>query len=274
MQKEELSALAVHAREIRKMSVKMSYESKTSHVGCALSFADILSALYFHSLQIDPESPWAPERDRVILSKGHGVVGLYAALAERGFFPKKELDTYCTDGSRLASHIVYKAVPGAETSGGSGGHGLPIAVGMAVALRNQNLPSRMFVLSGDGELEEGSVWEAALFAGFHKLSNIVLVVDRNRLQDGGDKLRTDDILGLDPLDEKFRTFGWDAEIVDGHDFAALTAAFDKKGDKPRVVIANTTKGKGVSFMENDGDWHVRAPNAEQYTKAMQELDAQ
>jgi transketolase len=265
------SELADHAREIRKNSVTMSYESKTSHVGCALSFADILSALYFNVAHIDPKDPDAPDRDRIILSKGHGVVGLYAALGERGFFPKSKFSEYCREGSTLASHVVHKAVPGAETSGGSGGHGLPIGVGMAVGLRNQKFNSRVIVLSGDGELEEGSVWEALLFAAHHKLSNLVFVVDKNNLQDGTDGLHVSDILNLDPLDEKFRAFGWDVDVVDGHSFDELITAFDKKTEGPHAIIANTIKGKGVSFMENIGIWHGKVPSDEQYAQAMKEL---
>ncbi len=267
----DIKELAEHARLIRKDSVTMSYESKTSHVGCALSFADILSALYFVVANVDPKNPTANDRDRIILSKGHAVVGLYAALAERGFFPKEKLNEYCRPGSTLASHIVYGAVPGAETSGGSGGHGLPIACGMAVALRNQNFKSRVFVLSGDGELEEGSAWEAALFAGFHKLSNITLIVDQNNLQDGTDGLHVSEILNLAPLDGKFRSFGWDVEVVDGHDFNSLIPALSKISDRPRAVIAKTVKGKGVSFMEGLGVWHGKVPSDEQYVQAMKEL---
>jgi transketolase len=267
----DITAFAEHAREIRKMAVTMSYESKTSHVGCALSFADILTALYFDVLNLDPKHPDAPDRDRVILSKGHAVVGLYAALAERGFFPKEKLKEYCQDGSRLASHIVRGVVPGAETSNGSGGHGLPLAVGMAVALRNQNLPSRIIVLSGDGELEEGSVWEAALFAGHHKLSNLLMVVDRNNFQDGTSGSRVEQILDLEPLDEKFKAFGFEVDFVDGHDFNALISVLSKSSEKPRVVIANTIKGRGVSFMEGRGEWHNKAPNQEQYETAMKDL---
>lgn len=263
--------LASHAREIRKNSVTMSYESKTSHVGCALSFADILAVLYFRVLHIDPKHPDAPDRDRVILSKGHGVVGLYAALAERGFFPKERFNDYCRDGSPLASHIVRGVVPGAETSNGSGGHGLPLGVGMAVGLRSQKLFSRVLVLSGDGELEEGSVWEAALFAGQHKLSNLIMIVDQNHLQDGTDGLRVDDILNLAPLDEKFKAFGWDTDVVDGHNFEELIAATNKKTARPHAIIANTIKGKGVSFMEGRGEWHGKVPSPEQYEIAMKEL---
>ncbi len=263
--------LAEHAKNIRRLAMKMSFESKTSHIGCALSFADIITALYFRVANLDPKNPEDPSRDRILLSKGHAVVGLYAALAERGFFPKERLDDYCQDGSRLASHIVYKAVPGAETSAGSGGHGLPIGVGMAVALKNQGKDSRVFVLSGDGELEEGSVWEAAMFGGYHKLANLTLVIDHNHFQDGTSGSNLEQILDLSPLDGKFASFGWETEIIDGHDFDALTAALTKRSDRPRVIIAETIKGKGVSFMERDGVWHNKVPSAEQFAIAMQDL---
>lgn len=270
-EKGKYADLKERARAIRRLAVMMSYESKTSHVGCALSFADILAALYFRVANVNPERPDDPRRDRVLLSKGHAVAGLYGALAERGFFPKEKLKEYCRDGSKLASHIVRGAVPGAETSSGSGGHGLSLGVGVAIALRNQKLPSRVFVLSGDGELQEGSVWEAALFAASQKLSNIVLVVDRNNFQDGSDGLRADEIVNLGSLDEKFKAFGWDAAVVDGHSFEELIPALEKMGDKPYAIVANTVKGKGVSYMEGRGEWHGKVPDDEQYAIAMKEL---
>lgn len=263
--------LSLHAKEIRKNSVTMSYESKTSHVGCALSFADILTVLYFRVANITPKDPKAPDRDRIILSKGHGVVGMYAALAERGFFPKEKLAEYCREGSILASHIVKDALPGAETSNGSLGHGLSMGVGMAIALKNQGLASRVFVLAGDGEMQEGSMWEGAMFAGTHELSNITVVVDENHFQDGGDGLRVEQIVAVGPLDDKFRSFGWDVDVINGHDFDELTAALSKKGNRPRAVIARTVKGKGVSYMENRGEWHGKVPSPEQYELAMKEL---
>ncbi len=263
--------LAEHAKNIRRLAIKMSFESKTSHIGCALSFADIITTIYFQTAKLDIAHPEDPARDRVLLSKGHAVVGLYAALAERGFFPKERLDGYCKDGSNLASHVVYKAVPGAETSAGSGGHALPIAAGMAVALKNRNINSRIFVLSGDGELEEGSVWEAALFAGHHRYSNLTMIVDRNHFQDGTSGSNLEQILDLEPLDKKFQSFGWETETVDGHDFDAMIAAFAKISSRPRAIIAETVKGKGVSFMEHDGIWHNKVPNAEQYEIAMKDL---
>ena len=264
--------LAAHAREIRKAALRMSFESHTSHIGCALSFADILATLYFRVLRLDPGDPKAPERDRVILSKGHGVVGLYAALGERGFFPRERYGEYCREGSVMASHIVRGAVPGAETSGGSGGHGLSLGVGMALALKQQGLPSRVFVVSGDGEIEEGSVWEAALFAGVHRLSNLILVIDHNHLQDGTDGSHIEQILDLAPLDRKFEAFRWSADVVDGHDYGALAQSLSRPTDGPHVVIAHTVKGKGVGFMEGDGLWHGKVPSRQEYEVAIKELD--
>jgi len=266
-----VSKLESAAKNIRREIVEMVYRAKSSHIGCALSAADILTALYFESMNVDPKDPEMKGRDRLIVSKGHGVTALYAVLAERGFFPKDKLEEYGTDGTRLASHVVRGVVPGAETSSGSGGHGLSLGIGMALAESQKNSGARVFVVSGDGELEEGSVWEAILFAGFHRLSNLTLVVDRNDFQDGKDGLRVSEILDLNPLDDKFRAFGWEVSTVHGHDFDELVPILGKSFDKPNVIIANTIKGKGVSFMEGDGKWHGSSPNEEEYKKAVKEL---
>jgi transketolase len=258
------------AKKARKRTVEMIYRAKDAHLGCALSAVDILVALYFKVLRIDPRAPMDPDRDRFVLSKGHGVASVYAVLAERGFFPTEALDTYAQNGSRLASHIVRNVVPGAETSGGSGGHGLPIGVGMARAAGDDGRPSRVFVLMGDGELQEGSVWEAAMFAGSGKLKNLTLIVDKNEFQTW---TKVSEVVDVDPIDKKFEAFGWEAETVDGHDFAALEAALGRQGDKPRVVIARTVKGKGVSFMEGSGEWHNKSPNQAEFEQAMAELTA-
>jgi transketolase len=271
MEHTRVAELEKHARSIRRTVVEIIYRAKASHIGCCLSSADILTALYFEALKVDPENPSAPHRDRFVLSKGHAVAACYATLAERGFFDREKLQEYGQDGTVLASHIVHGVMPGVETSNGSGGHGLSLGVGMAIAARNQKFSSRIFVLSGDGELQEGSVWEAALFAGFHKLSNLTLIIDHNHLQDGTDGLRVEEILNLSPLDEKWRAFRWDVDIVDGHNFGELISALNKKTHGPHVVIANTIKGKGVSYMENRGEWHGKCPNEEQYQLAMKEL---
>jgi len=264
--------LSERARSIRRSIVEMIYNAKSSHIGCALSSADIWTALYLGGvMNIDPKSADSPDRDRLVLSKGHGVSAFYATLSEMGFFPKEKIKEYGTDGTELASHIVRGVLPGAETSNGSGGHGLPLGAGMALAAKIRGENYHVFVLSGDGELEEGSVWEAALFAGFKSLDNLTMIVDRNHLQDGKDGLRTDTILDLEPLAEKFEAFRWEVDTVDGHNFNELIPALKKTGSRPRVVIANTIKGKGVSFMENKGEWHGKCPNDEEYKIAMKEL---
>jgi len=259
------------AKNIRRGIVEMIYRAQSSHIGCALSSTDILTALYFDVMNVDPENPGATGKDHFVMSKGHGVTALYTTLGERGFFSKGKLEEYGKDGTELASHVVRGAVPGAETSSGSGGHGLSLGIGIALAEKKKKSDSRVFVLSGDGELQEGSVWEAVLFSGFHKLANLTMIVDRNDFQDGKDGLRVSEILNLDPLDEKFRSFGWEVSVVDGHNFGELIPALKKSFDKPHVIIANTIKGKGVSFMEGDGKWHGSSPSEEEYKTAIKEL---
>lgn len=264
----DTKALHAHAKHIRRTIVEMIYHAKCSHIGCSLSAADILTALYFGVLRVDPANPDDPNRDRLIMSKGHGVAALYATLAERGFFVRSELGSYGTDGTHLASHVVKNALPGIETSNGSGGHGLSLGIGMAIAARNSGNGARIFVVSGDGELEEGSVWEALLFGAHHTLTNVTMVVDQNGMQSEGS---TEAIIDIEPLVDKFHAFGWDAAVVDGHDFAQLIPALRTSGPRPRVVIAKTTKGKGVSYMENKWQWHNGSPNDEQFKIAMEEL---
>lgn len=268
----DVAELQATAKKIRREIVKMIYKAKSSHIGCSLSSADIWTALYFGGvMNVDPENPNAEDRDRLVLSKGHGVSAFYAALSERGFFPKEKIEEYGEDGTKLASHIVQGVLPGAETSNGSGGHGLPMGAGMALAARSKNGNARIFVLSGDGELEEGSVWEAVMFCAVQKLNNVTMIIDRNGFQDGQDANSTEDIMGLEPLDEKFRAFGWEVELVNGHDFDELIPALKRESRKPCVVIAKTTKGKGVSFMENGPEWHGKSPNDTEYKQAMMEL---
>ncbi len=264
--------LQVVAKNIRRTIVTLIYKAKSSHIGCSLSSADIWAALYFGGvMNITPETVKSEGRDRFVLSKGHGVSAFYATLAERGFFPRAKIEEYGKDGTELASHIVHGVLPGAETSNGSGGHGLPLGVGMALAARQLKTGSHTFVLSGDGECEEGSVWEAMMFATAQKLNNITLIIDRNHLQDGQDLGTTELIMALDPLDKKFEAFGWEVEVVNGHDLEELIPALKKKSDRPRVVIANTVKGKGVSYMENGPLWHGKCPNDAEYAQAMNEL---
>jgi transketolase len=258
------------ARRIRAHALRMVYRAKASHIGSCLSIADILATLYTQVLRIDPLQPNDQTRDRFILSKGHAAAILYAALAERGFFPTTELDTYCEKGARLTGHVSH-GVPGIEVSTGSLGHGLPIAVGTALGLRAQGKFARVFCLLSDGECDEGSNWEAILFAPHHKLDNLVVIVDFNKIQSFG---RVSEVLELEPFAEKWRAFNWNVVEVDGHDIAALTATFAAVPaipDRPTVVIAHTVKGKGVSFMEDKLEWHYKSPSDDQLKQALAEL---
>jgi transketolase len=258
------------ASRLRADAVRMVHRSGASHLGSCLSMADIVACLYWDTMRIDPSLPVWADRDRFFLSKGHGAALLYAALAERGFFPVSELEQYCQSGSRLTGHVT-SGVPGVELSSGSLGHGLPVACGVALAAKREHLPFRTFVVASDGELDEGSNWEAILFAPQHKLDNLVLVVDYNKIQSFG---RVKDVLDLDPLADKFRAFRWAVREVDGHNMQQLVdtfAAVPFEPGRPNVVIANTIKGKGVSFMEDQLAWHYKTPSAEQVELAMREL---
>ena len=249
----------------------MVFEARLGHPGGDFSSADILASVYFGVLRYDPKQPAEPGRDRFVMSKGHCTGAFYATLAAAGYFPADELSTYMEPESRLNGHPNRNYLPGVETNTGPLGHGLPVATGLAIAGQMTGADYRTFVLTGDGELQEGSNWEAALTAGHRKLENLTLIVDRNRLQQGA---ATEDTAGLDPLDAKFEAFGWQVESVDGHDPAALLAvlgASPQGRGKPLCVIANTIKGKGVSFMENQVSWHHGVPNKDQYEQAMTEL---
>jgi transketolase len=258
------------ARAIRRHSLEMVHRARLGHPGGDLSAADILATLYFGVLKVDPGAPRDPHRDRFIMSKGHASGALYAALAEAGFIARQELQTYMQPMSRLNGHPNRNYVPGVEANTGPLGHGLPIAVGVALAGKLDSAAHRVFVLTGDGELQEGSNWEAAMAAGHHKLANLTLVVDRNTLQQGARVAETND---LEPLADKFRAFGWDVAEVDGHDPAALLSTFARSPQRarPLCVIAHTVKGKGVSFMEDQVGWHHGVPDAAQYAQALQEL---
>lgn len=263
--------LAAISRRIRARIVEMSHVAETPHLGSSLSCVDMLVAAYWAALRVDPARPLDPNRDRFILSKGHAATALYAALAERGFFDPKLLDTYNEDGAALPEHPGLQCVPGVEAATGSLGHGLPIALGMALAARIQNRPSRCLVLMSDGECEEGSVWEAAMFAPAQKLDTVTVMIDYNKWQATG---RSDEIMALAPLADKWRAFGWDACEVDGHDLDALLTALRREPDgtgRPRAIVCHTVKGKGVSFMEDDNNWHYRIPTAEEVEKARVEL---
>lgn len=257
---------------IRKRSLRMVHDAQLGHPGGDLSAADILATLYFDVLRHDPRQPKAPQRDRFIMSKGHATGSLYATLAAAGFFPEAALETYMQPGSRLNGHPNCQYLPGVETNTGPLGHGLPVAVGIAVAGQIDGAEFRVFVLTGDGELQEGSIWEAAMFAGHRRLANLTVIVDRNRLQQGAG---TEETNALDPLADKWRAFGWDAVEVDGHDVGELLKVFERRdlATRPLCVIANTVKGNGVSFMANDVSWHHGVPTTEQLEQALRELDA-
>ncbi len=259
------------ARSIRRRIIRMDAAAGQGHIGADLSEADILATLFFNILTIDPGRPEDLDRDRFILSKGHGVGGLYCTLVEAGFLPENLLRTYLQFDSLLPGHPVRQKIPWIELNTGALGHGLSVGVGLAMAGRMDNRSSRVFVLTGDGELQEGSVWEAAMSAARFRLGNLVAIVDRNTLQLAD---RTEQVMPLEPLGAKWQAFGWDVHEVDGHDPAALIAVMsrlDPAGETPHVLIAHTTKGKGVSFMEDRAVWHHKVPDAGEAARALQEL---
>ena len=256
------------AKKIRLEVLEMIYKSQSGHIGSSLSIVEILVALYFKILNLDPENPNNPERDRFILSKGHAVAALYAVLAEKGFFDRGLLKTYYQDGSKLPGHATRHSVPGIEASTGSLGHGLPMGNGLALAGKAAGKKYRIFVLMSDGECEEGSNWEAALFASQHKLDNLVAIIDRNEWQAYG---RTDDVLRIEPLKKKWQDFGWEVKEADGHNFEEIFEALKEipfqKG-KPSLLIAWTVKGKGFSFSENKLSSHYEAPTKKEYEEIL------
>lgn len=260
--------LSFIARELRKEILNISYRAKVGHVGSALSIIDILAVLYFRILKIDPTKPRGPERDRFLLSKGHAAAALYTVLSERGFFSKKELGTFCQDGTRLAVHPEDTSLPGIEYASGSLGHGLSFGAGLALGGKLEKSPFRVFALLSDAECDEGSIWEAAMFASHHRLDNLTALVDYNQSQALG---QVSDILNLEPFLDKWKSFGWQAEEIDGHNVKTLEERLSRlplqKG-KPSVFIARTALGKGISFMENKLDWHYLTMSEEQYQKAL------
>jgi len=265
------TALADIAQIVRGDVLDMSFRAKTPHLGSTLSCVDIMVALYWTNVALAPELATSPDRDRVILSKGHAATVLYSVLARRGFFPLEWLDDYACDGHALAEHPILGNAPGIEVTSGSLGHGLPLGLGIALAGRLQNSPRRVYVVLSDGECNEGVIWEAALFAAAQRLDRVTVIVDYNKWQATG---RSDEVLALAPLADKWRAFGWDAVEVDGHDLAALEkalAAAKQSDGKPTAIIAHTVKGKGVSFMEDDNNWHYRIPTASELAQARQEL---
>lgn len=260
------------AHRIRRHAVEMTSAGGSSHVGSILSMADIMAVLYGQILRVMPSAPKHPDRDRFILSKGHAGGGVYAALAERGFFPTEDLKQHYQNGSIFSGHVSHKGVPGVEFSTGSLGHGLGVAAGMAIAARRQQRTHRVFVVLSDGECDEGSNWEAILFAAHHKLGNLVVSVDYNKIQSLAPVAQT---LALEPFADKWRAFGWRVIEVDGHDHDQLSAAYrsiDATSDQPTVVICHTTKGKGVRFMEDQVLWHYRTPRGAEFDAAIAELD--
>ena len=270
MSVEQSARLDAIARDIRRAVIELSHRAKTPHLGSSLSCIDLLVALYWSAMRIDPTHPEDPDRDRFILSKGHAAVALYVTLAKRGFFPESELATYNQDGGRLAEHPGPGCLPGIEAATGSLGHGLPIGLGLALASRIQGRDSRVFVLMSDGECNEGSVWEAAMFAPAKGLDNVTVLIDYNKWQATG---RSDETLSLAPLSAKWAAFGWDTVEVDGHDIGEVISAMNqpRQAGKPLAVIAHTVKGRGVSFMEDDNNWHYRIPTAEEVETASREL---
>ena len=260
------------ARRIRRDVLLMTHRSGASHVGTSLSMADLLAVLYGGLLRVDPDRPRWPERDRFILSKGHGCAGLYAVLAERGFFPLARLAEFYQDGTSMAGHVTHSGVPGVEASTGALGHGLSIACGMALAGRRDRRSYRVFTLLSDGECDEGATWEAALLAAHHRLENLIAIVDYNKIQSLG---TVKDVLDLEPLAQKWEAFGWAVREIDGHNVGEISKALVTipfTPGRPSCAIAHTVKGKGVSFMENQLLWHYRSPDASEVARALAELD--
>ncbi|MBQ3554245.1 MAG: transketolase [Clostridia bacterium] len=274
MDTKRATELKLIANRVRKGAVTAVYSAASGHPGGSLSIADILTVLYFEEMNIDPKNPKNPDRDRFVLSKGHCAPALYATLAERGFFPVEDLPSFRKIGSYLQGHPDMKGVPGVDMSTGSLGQGICAANGMALAAKIDHKDYRVYTVLGDGELEEGQVWEAAMYAAHYKLDNLVAIVDFNGLQIDGDIA---EVLSPLPIDKKFEAFGWHVIPVDAHDIIALSNALKTartiKG-KPTLLLMHSTKGKGVSFMENNAAWHGSAPNEEQYNQAVAELDAQ
>jgi transketolase len=262
--------LRVLSRKVRKSILDMVYRTRSPHIGSSFSCVEALVSLYFRVLSVSPDRPTDPDRDRFILSKGHACPALYAVLSERGFLSPFDLEGFACDGGTLEQHPLRNLARGIEVSTGSLGHGLSIGVGMALAARQDRGARKVYVLLSDGELNEGSVWEAAMFAGHHRLDQLMALIDYNRIQALG---FTKDIIDLDPLAAKWESFGWHAQTVDGHDFSSILPALASLSrEQPNVIILNTVKGKGVSFMENELLWHYRAPDDREYSLALRELD--
>lgn len=271
---EKIAQLQEKARQLRVDIVKALHKSQSGHTGGSLSAIDMVAALYFHTMKHNPADPAWPERDRFVLCKGHAAPALYVALAEAGYFPKEDLMTLRRLGSHLQGHPDSKQTPGVEVCTGSLGQGLSMANGMALGLRLDGSASRVYALLGDGELQEGQVWEAAMAAGHYKLDNLCALVDVNRLQIDGEVAK---VMDVEPVTDKFRAFGWNVIDIDGHDMGAIVAALDQAAGatgKPTAIVARTVKGKGVSFFENKASYHGVAPSDEELPKAMECLGEQ
>ena len=273
MTPEELKALRITACKVRMGIIEGVFHAKSGHPGGSLSAADVLTYLYFKRMRVDPADPRWMERDRLVLSKGHAAPALYSVLAHRGFFPVEELKTLRHVGSRLQGHPNMNTVPGVDMSTGSLGQGVSTACGMAIGSKKKNLPGRVYTILGDGEIEEGQVWEAFMFANYYKLDNLVVMIDNNNLQIDGP---INEVMSPYPIGEKLAAFGFFVQEIDGHDFIAIENALDRaeaeKG-RPSAIVLKTVKGKGVSFMENKVDWHGKGPNEAEYHRAMDELTA-
>lgn len=262
--------LAITACKVRMGIIEGVYNAKSGHPGGSLSIADVLTYLYFNRMNVDPADPKKADRDRLVLSKGHTAPGLYSVLANKGYFPVDELKTLRHIGARLQGHPDMKYIPGVDMSSGSLGQGISAACGMALAGKKSGASYKVYAILGDGELEEGQVWEASMFAAHYKLNNLIAIVDNNGLQIDG---KITEVCSPMPITDKFAAFGWNVVTADAHDFDSLEAAFASAdgSDKPTVIVQTSVKGKGVSFMENQVGWHGTAPNTEQYETAMKEL---
>ncbi|MGN0639602.1 MAG: transketolase [Oscillospiraceae bacterium] len=274
MDEKLVKQLEIAAVKIRMGIIEGVHSAKAGHPGGSLSCADLLAYLYMHRLNVDPADPKCPTRDRMVMSKGHAAPALYATLALRGFFPMEEMKTLRKNGARLQGHPDSKKIPGVDCSTGSLGQGISAACGMALSGKISCDSYKVYAILGDGEIEEGIVWEAAMFAAHYMLDNLVAVVDNNNLQIDG---KITEVMSPYPIDEKFKAFGWHVINIDGHDFNQMEKAFDeaeKVVQKPTVIIMKTTKGKGVDYMENSVDWHGKAPGDEDYERAMKQLREQ
>lgn len=271
MKIKDINELQTYANKIRQGVIEAVYSAKSGHPGGSLSIAEILAVLYFNQMNIDEKNPKAKGRDRLVLSKGHTAPALYSTLALRGFFDINELKTLRNINSKLQGHPDMKNIPGVDASTGSLGQGLSIANGMALASKMDSEGVRVYCICGDGEIEEGQIWEAAMTSSHYKLDNLCVIIDNNNLQIDG---KVNEVMNIYPIDAKFKSFGFEVINVDGHNIPELITAFEtakKTKGKPTAIIANTIKGKGVSFMENEASWHGKAPNDEQYKQAMLEL---